>query len=94
MRRLTLAAAVVAAVAVRPSLWPAGVRQVLLLAGRRWWARPPFLPLPTPAYLRFRLVTAYGGDGTDAEAATVAADVVSYLRWCREWHASARAAPR
>jgi hypothetical protein len=94
VRRLTLAAAVVAAVVVRPRLWLVGLRQALLLAGRRWWARPPFLPLPPPAYLRFRMVTAYGGDGTGAEPARVADDVVSYLRWCREWHASAGAAPR
>ena len=28
-----------------------------------WWRRPPFLPLPAPDYLRFRMETAYGGAG-------------------------------
>ena len=41
-------------------------------------------PLPAPpgeAYWRFRLVTAYGGDGGSGELTP--ADVVAYLRWCQ-----------
>ena len=70
------------AVLRRPGLWPVAVRQVVVLAAPGWWHRRPFLPLPDPAYLRFRLVTAYGGDGSrppDPE------DVVTYLAWCRAW---------
>jgi hypothetical protein len=51
-----------------------------VLAAPGWWRRPPFLPLPAPDYLRFRLQTAYGGDGDrvpDPE------DLVTYLRWVR-----------
>jgi hypothetical protein len=71
----------VAAVAVRPTLWSTGVRQVLRLAPTGWWRRAPFLPVPDAGYLRFRLQTAYG----DPTAAPRPADVVTYLRWCRAW---------
>ncbi len=52
------------------------------LARRGWWHRPPFLPVPGTAYWRFRLVTAFGGDGEEGGAD--AGDVVDYLRWCQE----------
>jgi hypothetical protein len=58
-----------------------GVRQAFVLAARGWWRRPPFLPLPDREYLRFRLETAYGGDGWDRELDP--GDLVTYLRWCR-----------
>ena len=45
---------------------------------RGWWRRAPFLPLPDPAYLRFRLETQYGGDREPDPA-----DLVTYLHWCR-----------
>jgi len=57
------------------------VRQVRRLTQPGWWRRPPFLPLPPPDYLRFRLETAYGGAG---DRAPDPADVVTYLRWCRD----------
>jgi hypothetical protein len=73
-----------AAVAVlrQPVLWPVAVRQARRLARPGWWRRPPFLPLPDRAYLRFRMVTAYGGDGRRGPERD---DVVAYLRWCRAW---------
>jgi hypothetical protein len=71
------------AILARPRLWVVAVRQVLRLARPGWWRRPPFLPLPDPAYLRFRLVTMYGSDHRPD-----AADVVPYLEWCRAWPAS------
>jgi hypothetical protein len=70
----------VLAVIPHPSLWWTGLRQALVLAPSGWWRRPPFLPLPAPDYLRFRMETAYGGAG-DQEP--VPADLVTYLRWCR-----------
>ena len=82
------AAGAVAAVAARPDLWTVAIRQAGRLAPHGWWRRPPFVPLPDVAYLRFRLVTAYGGDGSLPSIAAqidVAADVVSYLEWCRQW---------
>lgn len=80
-------APVVRAVLARPTLWPTAARQALRLAPRGWWRHPPFLPVPDPTYLRFRMVTAYGGDGS---APADADDVVTYLRWCRAWPDAAR----
>jgi hypothetical protein len=47
---------------------------------RRWWARPPFLPLPDPTYMRWRMYTAYG----DEEAIPPLEDVVRFAQWRRE----------
>ena len=69
------------AVIRHPSLWGTALRQVRRLAPSGWWRRAPFLPLPDPAYLRFRLVTAYGGDGADPQPH----DLITYLHWCRAW---------
>jgi hypothetical protein len=72
--------AAVAAVARHPGLWPTAARQALVLAVPGWWRRRPFLPLPAPDYLRFRMQTAYGGAGDQAPDPD---DLVTYLRWCR-----------
>lgn len=74
------AAVVVAALATRPSLWPAALGALHRLARPGWWRRWPLLPVPDPSYWRFRLVTAYGGDGGTVPRAE---DVVAYLSWCR-----------
>ena len=63
----------------RPRLWGEALRSVPRLARRHWWRRPPFLPLPDPSYLRWRVATAYG----DAAAAVRRHDVIAYLEWCR-----------
>jgi len=65
-------------VLARPSLWITAARQALRLARRRWWTRPPFLPVPDPDYLRFRFETQYGG-----AARPDPHDLVTYLDWCR-----------
>ena len=44
---------------------------------RRWWRRPPFLPLPDRTYLRWRMHTAYG----DHDTVPPADDVIRYARW-------------
>ncbi len=75
--------AIVWAVARRPLLWPTAIRQGWGLRRRRWWMHAPFLPLPDRKYVRFRSVTAYGGDG---ETIPTAADVIMWLSWCRDWH--------
>ncbi|CAA9231474.1 MAG: hypothetical protein AVDCRST_MAG20-1247 [uncultured Acidimicrobiales bacterium] len=73
-------ASAAAAVALRPALWGTAAHQLRALADPGWLRRRPHLPLPPAAYLRFRLVTAYG----DPEASPAPADVVAYLSWCRE----------
>ena len=67
------------ALAREPGLWPTALGQAGRLARPGWWKRAPFLPVPDPAYVRFRLDTQYGADGVpDSD------DLVTYLRWCRE----------
>jgi hypothetical protein len=70
------------AVAARPTLWPAALRAARSLTPSDWWRRPPFLPVPDRSYLRFRLVTAYGGEGRRAPEPT---DVVTWLGWLRSF---------
>jgi hypothetical protein len=67
------------AVALCPRLWPVAVVQLVRLAPTGWWHRWPPVPVPDPAYLRFRAETAYGDPGRPPEAD----DVVAYLKWCR-----------
>jgi hypothetical protein len=54
---------------------------LILIAWRfrsRWWYRRfPFLPVPDPAYLRWRMYTAYG----DYSAVPSVTDVERYARW-------------
>jgi len=47
---------------------------------RDWWKLPPFLPLPDPTYLRWRMYTAYG----DERAVPPLEDVVRFARWRRQ----------
>ncbi len=44
---------------------------------RGWYRTPPFLPLPPPEYVRWRMYTAYG----DEDAIPPARDVVRLARW-------------
>lgn len=78
---------VIMAVVRRPDLWPTAVRVAVRLAPTGWWRRAPHLPLPSPDYLHFRMVTAYGGDGTGTPDPH---DLVTYLEWCRAWPAVTR----
>ncbi len=79
------AARVAAAVAVRPRLWPVAMRQWRRTTPRGWWRHAPFLPVPAGDYLRFRLVTQYGG----ADGRIEPQDVVQFLAWCRRHDAAA-----
>ncbi len=47
---------------------------------RGWYREPPFLPLPPPEYVRWRMLTAYG----DEKAVPPADDVVRLARWRRD----------
>lgn len=44
---------------------------------RHWYRRFPFLPLPAITYLRWRLYTAYGDEGTVPPPS----DVIAFARW-------------
>lgn len=56
------------------------VRAAWAFRRRRWWTRPPFLPLPDREYLRWRMYTAYA----DEAAVPPAEDVIRFARWRRE----------
>lgn len=73
------AAAAARAVAVRPDLWRAALRQARVLVPRGWWRRAPFLPLPDRDWLAFRLTTAYGDPG----ARVAVDDLLTWLAWSR-----------
>jgi hypothetical protein len=66
------------ALAREPGLWSTALGQAGRLARPGWWRRAPFLPLPDPAYVRFRLDTQYGPGEPDP------GDLVVYLRWCKQ----------
>lgn len=69
------------AVARRPGLWVTAVRQMSRLARRGWWRQWPPVPLPDPAYVRFRTETAQGA----TEHVPEVVDVIDYLCWCRNF---------
>ncbi len=61
----------------RPWLIPTLLTTAWAFRANRWYRRPPFLPIPSKAYMRWRLETVYG------EGLTVvpSADLERYLRW-------------
>lgn len=73
-----------AVLTVHALLHPWLVRDLLATAWafrrRDWWVRPPFLPLPDPEYLRWRMYTAYG----DEEAVPPVEDVIRFAQWRRK----------
>ncbi|MDQ6615355.1 MAG: hypothetical protein M3083_11565 [Actinomycetota bacterium] len=69
----------VRALAVRPDLWLTALVELWRMASPGWWHRWPPVPRPDPAYLRFRMQTAYG----DSAAIPSARELVDYLEWCR-----------
>jgi hypothetical protein len=69
------------AVAGHPSLWTTAIGQGRRLVPAGWWRSAPFLPLPSRAYLEFRMQTQYG----DISHRPERDDVLNYLRWCRDW---------
>lgn len=76
----SLAIRLAARAALRPRLAVDLVRTAWAFRRRGWYARAPFLPLPDPAYLRWRMYTAYA----DELAVPPAEDVVRFARWRRE----------
>ncbi|MDA8310455.1 MAG: hypothetical protein M0Z46_07555 [Actinomycetota bacterium] len=78
------------AVASRPGLWPVAVVTAVRLARPGWWRRWPPSPWPDEEYWRFRMQTAYGGDGSGRPAPE---DVVEFLEWCRNGRWPRRSRP-
>lgn len=64
----------------RPRLALQLVRVAWRFRADRWYRRFPFLPLPDPTYLRWRMYTAYG----DYNAVPSVTDVERYARWAIE----------
>ena len=61
----------------RPWLIPAMLATAWAFRANRWYRRPPFLPVPSKAYVRWRMETAYGDGGMTV----LARDLERYLRW-------------
>lgn len=74
---IRLAATLAARALVNPALAVDLARVGWRFRSRRWWRRPPFLPLPARDYVRWRMHTAYGS----YDAVPPAEDVIRYARW-------------
>lgn len=70
------------AVAFEPRLWPTAFRAYRSFVPTRWWTRRPFLPIPDRDWMHFRLVTAYGGDGSPP--ASSEEELITWLRWLKK----------
>jgi hypothetical protein len=77
MRWLRLALALTARTTRRPILALDLIRVSWRFRSNDWYRTFPFLPLPDPTYLRWRMYTAYG----DYDAVPSASDVERYARW-------------
>jgi hypothetical protein len=64
----------------RPRTLPRLLRAAWVFRSRGWYSRFPFLPLPSRAYLRWRMETAYG----DPDHEPTADEVLRYLRWAAD----------
>ncbi len=61
----------------RPAVIPALLATGWAFRRRGWHRRPPFLPLPSASFLRWRLDTAYG----DPSARPPMDEAERFLRW-------------
>lgn len=76
---LSLATRLTLRALVNPRLAVDLVRLTWSFRARDWIRRPPFLPLPPPEYIRWRMFTAYG----DEHAVPPLEDVIRFARWRR-----------
>ena len=60
-----------------PTLIPALLALAWASRSEGWYGRFPFLPIPDPAYLSWRMETAYG----DPAAVPPAHEAARYLQW-------------
>jgi hypothetical protein len=61
----------------RPWLIPAMLGTAWALRSNRWYGKPPFLPLPSRSFMKWRMETAYGKEN----AVLPARDLERYVRW-------------
>jgi len=73
--RLTFA--LIGRAALSPSLARALVVVAWRFRDRAWYRKPPFLPIPSRTYTRWRMHTAYG----DSEAVPTVEETIRYARW-------------
>lgn len=64
----------------RPWLWPALLSAAWAFRPRDWYRRPPFLPLPSKAYMRWRMETGYG----EPDAVPPADEIARFVTWSAE----------
>ena len=75
---------VIGAAVRRPRIALSMARAAWRFRARRWWTRPPFLPLPPREYVAWRFHTAYGEGGRGPTAR----EIERYLRWANRMHAT------
>ena len=76
--KAVLSPRVLLSILARPQLWGTAIGSAVSLAPKGWWRTKPFLPIPDEEWMRFRLETAYGGDGTGPIDPK---DLVTWLKW-------------
>lgn len=64
----------------RGHLWGVAMIQARRFIRSRWWAKAPYLPLPSPDYWAFRMESIYGNPSQLPSSA----DLIEYLEWCLE----------
>ncbi|MCE2454537.1 MAG: hypothetical protein J4G12_01800 [Gemmatimonadetes bacterium] len=74
---MKLILAMAALVLTNPRYLPLALSSAWAFRAHRWWARPPFLPLPSLTYVRWRMDTAYG----DPAAAPSRDELKGFLQW-------------
>jgi len=83
MAEPTTWAGFLATLTLRALVWPPLAFDLFALCWafrrRGWWARPPFVPLPDPEYLAWRLHTAYG----EERKVPPVEDIIRFARWRR-----------
>ena len=62
---------------VHPALAVDLLRVAWRFRRRGWYRRFPFVPVPSPRYVRWRMYTAYG----DEQTVPPIDDIVRYARW-------------
>jgi hypothetical protein len=65
------------AVGAPTQLLPSIITTAYALRPHRWWTQLPFLPLPEPEYVRWRLYTAYG----NRRQRPTLSDIASFAVW-------------